>query len=190
MFLLFALSIFLVVLYIINIFVKNIYRIDEVNSTVNVSVFGKSNYNCTDSKIPCVSDSQCLDYCLVTSIGNKQTCLSGYCSTSTIDSRDDVECNGNHGLFKTYISTSELITSTCISLYRDIYDDYDELRPTICSNGTFDIDLTQQNINVDNCVCDDNYTLMSYTSSIYTNISLICVHDDVVPLYNKIYTSI
>ncbi|AAQ99101.1 unknown [Neodiprion lecontei nucleopolyhedrovirus] len=188
--LLFATTILCMIYYLTNILVQQLQNEDEnKNDTVDVNIFNRSTFNCADSKIPCVTDSQCYDYCNVTSIGNKHTCLSGFCSTVT-NENNNVNCNEKHGLFSIYTSTSELIRKDCISLYRDLYDDYDELRPVVCENGTFDIDLTVQNISVDNCVCDDDYTLMSYIPTIYSNIMLVCVKNNLVSLYNKIYNEV
>ncbi|AKR17382.1 PIF-3 [Urbanus proteus nucleopolyhedrovirus] len=149
--------------------------------------------NCTETKLPCVLDEQCNENC--TKINNLGTleCNEGFCQVrdpNVAGQPDDFDCNAEVGLIKVFIANEFVINQLCISTYRDVFDDFGKPRPYVCDNGTLSVNLTIRPFVPSNCVCLAGFTRMLFNQTSYARAVPVCIPNNLMSLFAKVYEQI
>lgn len=203
----FGIIIVLIVLFIMSFYLMRTIKIfndDETHNIVksNTSpqtameiVFDRNGVvDCNSTRLPCVSDRQCIDNCLVQTAVGALVCDNGFCSNrdSSIGGGrpDDFECDSALGLIKAFIASEFVVDQLCISTYRDIVDDLGEPRPYLCTNGTLDIDLVNRQFSASDCTCSWGYTKMLFNQTALARSIPVCVPNRSRTLFGKIYDAL
>ncbi|ABQ51970.1 hypothetical protein SlGVgp027 [Spodoptera litura granulovirus] len=144
-------------------------------------------YDCESVQIPCVTDVQCLDNC---SKGLFMSCNDGFCgfNVSSVPPQVLEDCDVKRGMITVINALDTLVVQNlCLSLYRDVIDDQAQLRPYICENGNMHIDLEESMFSVDDCVCNNDSTRLTYVSGPYSRPIPVCIPNNLVQLYKRVY---
>ncbi|AUA60332.1 PIF-3 [Operophtera brumata nucleopolyhedrovirus] len=165
---------------------------DEKNEIVmNLTFEHDGIVNCLENRIPCVIDSQCHDNCLASNLTNSLSCQDGYCSISAASTQDNNEqCDATKGLITVFIASEFITGQLCISTYRDVIDDNGSARPYICDSGVLDVNLLSRPFTFEDCACAPGYTRLLYTQGAYSRPVPVCIPQDQVAIYEKVYQTI
>lgn len=149
--------------------------------------------DCQKSKLPCVTDRQCLDNCSSQTLAGEIVCQQGFCVTRDAQVAgvrpDDFECDASLGLVKVYVASEFVVQQLCVSTYRDVVDDLGAIRPYICENGSLSLDLINRPFTVDDCDCDAGYTRMAFNQTALARAIPVCIPNNLNMIYSKIYES-
>ncbi|AGR56850.1 pif3 [Hemileuca sp. nucleopolyhedrovirus] len=146
--------------------------------------------DCGHTKLPCVTDRQCIDNCVSQNAIGTLVCDEGFCSNrdSQISGRpDDFECNASLGLIKVFAASEFVVDQLCISTYRDIIDDFGTPRPYVCDDGTLNVDLMLRQFTPNDCICSPGYTKMTFYQTAFARTIPVCVPDSLASVYSRIY---
>ncbi|ACI28761.1 agip59 [Agrotis ipsilon multiple nucleopolyhedrovirus] len=146
--------------------------------------------DCTSTRLPCVTDRQCMDNCAVQNAVGALVCDNGFCANrdASLNGRpDDFECDISIGLIKVYVASEFVVDQLCISTYRDIVDDFGEPRPYLCENGTLDIDLVNRQFTAADCTCSSGYTKMLFNQTALARSIPVCIPNRASNVFRKIY---
>lgn len=112
--------------------------------------------DCIANEIPCFTNAQCSELCVnVIQNCNEKTKI---CQTAK-DDPNTIKCNEKHGILR--IITDDIVTGRVIEECKSviapyIFTDDDNIKDPWCANGTFNINLLEENIDVNKCTCDEN----------------------------------
>nr|QRN46161.1 PIF-3 [Spodoptera frugiperda multiple nucleopolyhedrovirus] len=146
--------------------------------------------DCNSTRLPCISDQQCKDNCLIQTAIGGIACNNGFCGTrdaSFTGRPDDFECDPKLGLIKAYVASEFVVDQMCISTYRDIVDDLGEPRPYLCDNGVLDIDLISKQFSAADCTCSSGYTKMLFNQTALARSIPVCIPNRSRNVFSKIY---
>ncbi|ABM45759.1 per os infectivity factor 3 [Spodoptera frugiperda multiple nucleopolyhedrovirus] len=146
--------------------------------------------DCNSTRLPCISDQQCQDNCLIQTAIGGIACNNGFCGTrdaSFTGRPDDFECDPKLGLIKAYVASEFVVDQMCISTYRDIVDDLGEPRPYLCDNGVLDIDLISKQFSAADCTCSSGYTKMLFNQTALARSIPVCIPNRSRNVFSKIY---
>lgn len=199
----FGIIIVIIVLYIMSFYLMRTIQTINDNETHDVVrantdpriamdiVFDRNGVvDCNSTRLPCVSDRQCIDNCLIQTAVGALVCDNGFCGNrdSGITGRpDDFECDPALGLFKAFVASEFVVDQLCISTYRDIVDDFGEPRPYLCTNGTLDIDLANRQFTAADCTCSSGYTKMLFNQTALARSIPVCIPNRSRAIFSKIY---
>ncbi|QNV47797.1 per os infectivity factor-3 [Alphabaculovirus altersperidaniae] len=201
----FGIIIFIIVLYIMYFYLMRTIQNINDNETRDVVmanvdphvamdiVFDRNGVvDCNNTRLPCVSDRQCIDNCLVQTAVGAMVCDNGFCGNRDNDiagsSRpDDFECDSAIGLIKAFVASEFVVDQLCISTYRDIVDDFGQPRPYLCGNGSLDIDLVNRQFTAADCTCSDGYTKMLFNQTALARSIPVCIPNRSRNVFSKIY---
>ncbi|ACI47422.1 PIF-3 [Spodoptera litura nucleopolyhedrovirus II] len=199
----FGIIVVIIVLYIMSFYLMRTIQIFNDNETHDVVkantdsrlamdiVFDRNGVvDCNSTRLPCVSDRQCIDNCLVQTAVGALVCDNGFCGNrdSGITGRpDDFECDSALGLIKAFVASEFVVDQLCISTYRDIVDDFGEPRPYLCTNGALDIDLVNRQFTAADCTCSDGYTKMLFNQTALARSVPVCIPNRSRSVFSKIY---
>lgn len=146
--------------------------------------------DCTSTRLPCVTDRQCMDNCAVQNAVGALVCDNGFCANrdaSLTGRPDDFECNIALGLIKVFVASEFVVDQICISTYRDIVDDFGEPRPYLCEHGTLDIDLVNKQFSSADCTCAAGYTKMLFNQTALARSIPVCIPNRARNVFSKVY---
>ncbi|ABY65828.1 ac115-like protein [Orgyia leucostigma nucleopolyhedrovirus] len=146
--------------------------------------------DCAHTKLPCVTDRQCVDNCAIQNAVGTMVCDEGFCSNrdAQVSGRpDDFECDSALGLIKVFVASEFVVNQLCISTYRDIVDDSGQRRPYVCDDGVLDLDLANRQFTADDCVCDTGYTKMIFNQTALVRSVPVCVPNSSAAMYARVY---
>ncbi|ACF05395.1 hypothetical protein [Adoxophyes orana nucleopolyhedrovirus] len=146
--------------------------------------------NCNQTRLPCVTNRQCLENCNGHNILGTMICEEGFCVSrdAYVSGRpDDFECDSSLGLITVYVASEFIINKICISMYRELVDDLGTLRPYVCENGQLNIELSKRQFTPDDCVCDNGFTKMIFNQTALARAIPVCINNSSVVLFNKVY---
>jgi Per os infectivity factor 3 len=149
--------------------------------------------DCVNTRIPCVSNRQCLDNCATQNTVGQIVCSNGFCANqnSQIAGRpDDFECDSALGLIKVFVASEFVVNQLCVSTYREIVDDLGSARPYLCDNGTLNIDLAVRQFTIHDCICSDGYTRMLFNQTALARAVPVCIPNSAANIYSKIYQNV
>ncbi|AKN80670.1 Per os infectivity factor 3 [Perigonia lusca single nucleopolyhedrovirus] len=166
---------------------------DDSDANILKFIFDRNGVvDCNQTKLPCVTDRQCRDNCLL-SFG-ETICDNGFCSLRSPNisggEDDDTRCDSSLGLMKVFLASEYVVRQMCVSLYRDIVDDNGEIRPYICDNGRLNVDFVNRQFTAEDCTCAENYTKMLFVQTALVRSVPVCIPNSRLPLYSKIYKTI
>lgn len=149
------------------------YRNYDVNAkkitkqAPNIKMF-EPKFNCQEIITPCFTNKNCSALCsndMYTCDSDTKVCVSTDDGSNVPPDDDDdngnnLTCNEKHGILKilTYdsvLGTSKFVCKSVIIPY--IFNDQDE-QTEYCKDGTFDINIIEQDVNPENCICKYNLT--------------------------------
>ncbi|AHH82679.1 PIF-3 [Buzura suppressaria nucleopolyhedrovirus] len=193
---------FLIVLIILyNVLINSITRLirvdkqDSENNSRNPMQFlfdQNGIVDCGHTKLPCVTDRQCTDNCVVQNAAGVMVCEKGFCSQRNPQIAgtrpDKFECDSDKGLINVFVASEFVVDQLCISLYRDLFDDLGEPRPYLCDlGGHLNVNLTTRQFSVDDCRCADGYIRMVFNQTALARSVPVCIPASRAALYKKIY---
>ncbi|QDL56952.1 PIF-3 [Dione juno nucleopolyhedrovirus] len=150
--------------------------------------------DCALNRLPCVTDQQCRDKCVVASAANDLSCDNGFCSatnalaagTPTPDSGND--CDPALGLLRVYTAAGDFVVSqTCVSTYRDLVDDTGAARPYLCDGGVLRLNLDTTQFSADACTCADGYEKLLFRQTALARTVPVCIPSRMATLYRRVY---
>ncbi|QHB21768.1 pif-3 [Artaxa digramma nucleopolyhedrovirus] len=147
--------------------------------------------DCTHTRLPCVTNRQCVDNCAMQNALGTMICDQGFCVSRDAlvagGRPDDFECDAALGLIKVYVASEFVVDQMCISTYRDLFDDEGKPRPYVCDAGTLNVDLAERQFTPDDCNCSPGYTRMVFVQTALARSVPVCVPNATVDLFRKIY---
>ncbi|QYC92743.1 Per os infectivity factor 3 [Trabala vishnou gigantina nucleopolyhedrovirus] len=146
--------------------------------------------DCVQTKLPCVTDRQCVDNCIMQNAIGVTVCEEGFCTNvdANVSGRpDDFECDAALGLIKVFAASEFVVNQFCISTYRDIIDDLGKTRPYVCDNGILNIDLVNRQFSPSDCACVYGHTKLVYDQTAFARSIPVCVPNSLTPIYKRIY---
>ena len=146
--------------------------------------------DCHNNKIPCLSNADCLENCKSSRIGAILSCQKGYCSTDPAAMGNENECDIQHGIINVFVGHEFIAEQTCMSTYRDIFTDNNQLIPYVCQNGVVNVNLLVEPFTVDSCTCPVNTTKLIYQPSKFNRVIPVCIPNNLVSLYSRIYDNV
>ncbi|AIZ48611.1 pif-3 [Agrotis segetum nucleopolyhedrovirus B] len=200
-------TVLLIVLFIVCLYLMSTiqtFNNNEITEIVSVNrnapnsvmdlVFDRNGVvDCTSTRLPCVTDRQCMDNCTVQNAVGALVCDNGFCANrdASLNGRpDDFECDISLGLIKVYVASEFVVDQLCISTYRDIVDDFGEPRPYLCENGTLDIDLVNRQFTAADCTCSYGYTKMLFNQTALARSIPVCIPNRASNVFKKIYDTL
>jgi Per os infectivity factor 3 len=178
------------VVYMNTKYINNVVDANEPKSLIDLVFDRNGIVDCTTTRLPCVTNRQCLDNCAVQNAVGALVCEDGFCANrdASITGRpDDFECDIRLGLIKVYVASEFIVNQLCISTYRDIVDDFGEPRPYLCANGELDIDLVNKPFSVADCECATGYTKMLFNQGALARNIPVCIPNRTSNVYSKVY---
>jgi hypothetical protein len=151
----------------------------------------RASHDCIETQIPCITDQQCRDNCRSNRLNNMLRCNEGFCSNVPSEEvqENDIECDQNLGMIRAFLANEFFVTQFCISTYRDIIDDQENLRPYVCDNGSLNLDLMNNQFTVLSCQCRNGYTRYAFSQGL-SRIIPVCIPNSLSNLYNAVYTAV
>lgn len=152
--------------------------------------------DCALNKLPCVTDQQCRDNCVIANAASELACRNGFCNASnalasaTPPPSDTTECDPALGLMRIFPAGGDFVVSqTCVSVYRDLVDDTGAVRPYICVGGQLQLNLDTQQFNVNACECPAETQKMSFRQGALARTIPVCLPALSAPLYDRVYNN-
>ncbi|ABI35794.1 Pif3 [Ectropis obliqua nucleopolyhedrovirus] len=187
------------------IFMGKVLQLIEADETANEDTFNdpmqlvfarNGIVDCNNTRLPCVTDRQCIDNCVLQLATGRLECDNGFCVNrdANIAGRPETEtqldCDIALGLIRVFAASEFVVSQTCISTYRDIVDDLGSIRPYVCSDGTLDIDLSVRQFSPADCKCNPNYTKMIFNQTAFARSVPVCIPNSRAAVYSKIYENV
>ncbi|ANF29681.1 pif3 [Catopsilia pomona nucleopolyhedrovirus] len=186
-----------------NFILNDVETIEKANAfdtpLFNFSYQRNRAVNCELNRLPCVTDQQCRDNCVIASAASQLSCREGFCNAfgnsivSDDDENDDnaatINCDPALGLMRVYSAGGDFVVAqTCVSTYRDIVDDTGTPRPYVCDNGRLDLNLNTVQFSLQSCECASGYVKMAFRQTALARTIPICIPARVANLYRRIYS--
>ncbi|QAT90333.1 PIF-3 [Spodoptera exempta nucleopolyhedrovirus] len=151
--------------------------------------------DCNNTRLPCLSDNQCIDNCLIQNAVGALVCDNGFCNirNNSLTNRpedDEMDCDSSLGLIKVFVASEFVVDQMCVSTYRDIIDDMGQVRPYVCENGKLDIDLVTRQFSANDCTCNEGFTKMIFNQTALARPIPVCVPNRSRALFSRIYDQI
>ncbi|AKN81038.1 Per os infectivity factor 3 [Lonomia obliqua multiple nucleopolyhedrovirus] len=148
--------------------------------------------NCALSKLPCVTDQQCRDSCVIAGATSEFLCEQGFCNVvdALVNAQvpDSIKCDPNLGLVRVYAAGGDFVVAqTCISTYRDLIDDTGVPRPYLCDNGTLTLNLNTVQFSTQSCECSEGYEKLLFNQTALARSIPVCIPLHLSDLFKKIY---
>ncbi|AAN28096.1 hypothetical protein QKT50_gp111 [Rachiplusia ou multiple nucleopolyhedrovirus] len=148
--------------------------------------------DCSLNRLPCVTDQQCRDNCVISSAANELTCQDGFCNASdalvNAQVPDLIECDPRLGLVHVFSAGGDFVVSqTCVSTYRDLVDDTGTPRPYLCNDGRLIMNLNTVQFSPDACECSSGYEKMLFRQTALARTIPVCIPNRMANLYRRVY---
>ncbi|AGA16266.1 pif-3 protein [Thysanoplusia orichalcea nucleopolyhedrovirus] len=148
--------------------------------------------DCSLNRLPCVTDQQCRDNCVISSAANELTCQDGFCNASDalVDAQapDLIECDPALGLVHVFAAGGDFVVAqTCVSTYRDLVDDTGTPRPYLCGDGRLNINLNTVQFSPDACDCANGFEKMLFRQTALARTIPVCIPNHMANLYRRVY---
>ena len=199
----FLFGIFLIVyMYAFNVAQKLVLRDEETIAQLNTldtplfefSFQRNRGLDCTLNRLPCVTNQQCRDNCVIASAASELSCQQGFCNATTDslatspDSPSEIECDPALGLVRVFAAGGDFVVAqTCVSTHRDLVDDTGTPRPYLCDNGNLTLDLTTVQFSTQSCECSSGYTRMMFRQTALARTIPVCIPHRLIGLYRRVY---
>jgi hypothetical protein len=149
--------------------------------------------DCALNRLPCITDQQCRDNCVIASAASELLCEQGFCSAADVLANGQppnlIECDPALGLLNVFAVGGDFVVSqTCVSTYRDLVDDNGNVRPYICDSGNLTLNLNTIQFSPQSCECLQNYAKMLFHQTALARTIPVCIPRDLINLYSRIYT--
>ncbi|BAE72328.1 ORF39 peptide [Hyphantria cunea nucleopolyhedrovirus] len=149
--------------------------------------------DCALNRLPCVTNQQCRDNCVIASAASNLACDNGFCSANNglegaqpPDAR--VECDTALGLLRVYAAGGDFVVAqTCVSTYRDLVDDTGAPRPYLCDGGALQLNLDTVQFSADACTCAAGYEKMLFRQTALARAVPVCIPSRMSNLYRRVY---
>lgn len=149
--------------------------------------------DCSLNRLPCVTDQQCRDSCVIASAASGLTCENGFCSATnafaeaqTPDSAN--ECDPALGLLRVYAAGGDFVVAqTCVSTYRDLVDDTGVARPYLCDAGSLRLNLDTKPFSAEACTCGSGYDKLLFRQTALARTVPVCIPSHMANLYQRVY---
>jgi Per os infectivity factor 3 len=198
--LIFLFIIFLIVYIYMFGWIRN-YILEEHNAIMKLNIHPLFEFSfprnrgidCALNRLPCITDDQCRDNCVIASAASELTCEQGFCNAAdalvNAQSPDLIECDPALGLMHVFAVGGDFVVSqTCVSTYRDLIDDSGSPRPYLCDNGTLSLNLHATQFSAQSCECLPNYEKMIFRQTALARTIPVCIPVEVANIYRRIYT--
>lgn len=149
--------------------------------------------DCALNRLPCVTDQQCRDNCIVASAATNLTCNSGFCSATNALTEaqvpdSEIDCDPALGLMRVYAAGGDFVVAqTCVSTYRDLVDDTGAPRPYLCNNGTLRLNLDTTQFTSNACTCASGYNKLLFRQTALARAVPVCIPAHLNNLYQRVY---
>ncbi|USC25953.1 pif-3 [Palpita vitrealis nucleopolyhedrovirus] len=148
--------------------------------------------DCSLNRLPCVTDQQCRDNCVIANAVSELTCRDGFCSASDVlqnaQAPNSITCDPALGLIRVFaVGGDFVVAQTCVSTYRDLVDDTGTLRPYLCDNGNLNINLNQIQFSPNDCECLIGYEKLVFRQTALARAIPVCIPNNLVNLYKRVY---
>nr|UIX56167.1 HycuOrf-39 hypothetical protein [Hyphantria cunea nucleopolyhedrovirus]UIX56313.1 HycuOrf-39 hypothetical protein [Hyphantria cunea nucleopolyhedrovirus] len=149
--------------------------------------------DCALNRLPCVTNQQCRDNCVIASAASNLVCENGFCNAGhgleaaqAPDAR--VECDAALGLLRVYAAGGDFVVAqTCVSTYRDLVDDTGAPRPYLCDGGALRLNLDAVQFSADACTCAAGYKKMLFRQTALARAVPVCIPLHMANLYQRVY---
>ncbi|AGR57079.1 PIF-3 [Choristoneura rosaceana nucleopolyhedrovirus] len=149
--------------------------------------------DCSLNRLPCVTDQQCRDNCVIASAASGLACESGFCSATNALSEAQApdsanECDPALGLLRVYAAGGDFVVAqTCVSTYRDLVDDTGAARPYLCDGGALRLNLDTTPFSADACTCASGYDKLLFRQTALARTVPVCIPLHMANLYKRVY---
>ncbi|QBC76022.1 pif3 [Neophasia sp. alphabaculovirus] len=149
--------------------------------------------DCALNRLPCVTDQQCRDNCVIASAASQLNCEAGFCNATNalIDAQAPdsvIDCDPALGLLRIYAAGGDFVVAqTCVSTYRDLVDDTGATRPYLCDDGALRLNLNTTQFSADACTCAVGYVKMLFRQTALARTVPVCIPERMSGLYKRVY---
>lgn len=148
--------------------------------------------DCALNRLPCVTDQQCRDNCVIASAASELSCQEGFCNATdalvNAEAPDLIECDPALGLVRIFSAAGDFVVAqTCVSTFRDLVDDTGTPRPYLCDNGRLTFDLNAVQFSMESCECMANYEKMMFRQTALARTIPVCIPSHLASLYRRVY---
>nr|AHI12827.1 per os infectivity factor 3 [Anticarsia gemmatalis multiple nucleopolyhedrovirus] len=149
--------------------------------------------DCALNRLPCVTDQQCRDNCVIASAASQLNCEAGFCNATNalIDAQPPdsvIDCDPALGLLRIYAAGGDFVVAqTCVSTYRDLVDDTGATRPYLCDDGALQLNLDTTQFSADACTCAVGYDKMLFRQTALARTVPVCIPEHMSGLYMRVY---
>ncbi|BBD51407.1 per os infection factor-3 [Samia ricini nucleopolyhedrovirus] len=150
--------------------------------------------DCALSQLPCVTDQQCRDICVIASAASGLACEAGFCSATNALAEAQApdagaDCDPALGLLRIYAAGGDFVVAqTCVSTYRDLVDDTGTPRPYLCDAGALRFSLDTTPFSPDACTCAAGYERLLFRQTALARTVPVCIPAHSAGLYGRVYT--
>lgn len=168
-------------------------RINELEAPpLNFTFQHNRGVDCSLNRLPCVTDQQCRDNCVISSAASELTCQDGFCNATNAllnaQAPDLIECDPALGLLHIFSAGGDFVVSqACVSTYRDLVDDTGTPRPYLCNNGRLNMNLDTVQFSPDACECSSGYEKMLFRQTALARTIPVCIPNHLANLYRRVY---
>lgn len=149
--------------------------------------------DCALNRLPCMTDQQCRDNCVIASAASDPSCENGFCiatnALTEVQAPESViDCDPALGLLRVYSAAGDFVVAqTCVSTYRDLVDDTGAVRPYLCDAGILQLNLDTTQFSADACTCAVGYEKLMFRQTALARTIPVCIPARMVNLYRRVY---
>lgn len=149
--------------------------------------------DCALNRLPCVTDQQCRDNCVIASAASELSCDNGFCvATNALTEAQApesvIDCDPALGLMHVYSAGGDFVVAqTCVSTYRDLVDDTGDARPYLCDAGVLRLNLATTQFSTDACTCAAGYEKLMFRQTALARTIPVCIPTRMANLYRRVY---
>lgn len=160
---------------------------------LNLAFQRRRGVDCALNRLPCVTDQQCRDNCVVAGAAGAPACDNGFCSATDAlaEARPPgsaTECDPALGLLRVYAAGGDFVVAqTCVSTFRDLVDDTGAARPYLCDAGALRLNLDTAPFSAEACTCAAGYDRLLFRQTALARTVPVCIPSRLTSLYRRVY---
>ncbi|AGR56930.1 PIF-3 [Choristoneura occidentalis alphabaculovirus] len=149
--------------------------------------------DCSLNRLPCVTDQQCRDNCVIASAASNLACDNGFCSATNALAEAQIpdstnECDPALGLLRVHAAGGDFVVAqTCVSTYRDLVDDAGVARPYLCDAGSLRLKLDAEPFSAEACTCGSGFDKLLFRQTALARSVPVCIPWHMANLYQRVY---
>nr|AFS51917.1 DekiORF39 [Dendrolimus kikuchii nucleopolyhedrovirus] len=153
--------------------------------------------DCSLNRLPCVTDQQCRDNCVISGAASQLSCRAGFCNATPADllhseeAAAAVECDPALGLINAFAAGGDFVVAqTCVSTHRDLVDDRGAPRPYLCDSGELTLNLDTVQFSTQSCECAPQHEKLLFRQTALARSLPVCIPVRMANLYARVYDKV